>query len=92
MSETVLGIDVGYSPTRKTTSFCALQWDDQAIHWRCYNTTSDDGKRLNALHKLLPAEPRRVLAVAIDGPLRPNLADFGEPAVTTNRYIGPNGN
>ena len=73
MNETVLGIDVGYSATRKTTGFCALQWDDYTIRWHCENAGSDDAGRLAALHKLLPAAPRRVLAVAIDGPLRPNL-------------------
>jgi hypothetical protein len=75
MNRTVLGIDVGYSPTRKTTGFCALQWDDQTIHWRCLNASRDDTGRLAVLHTLLPAEPRHVLALAIDGPLRPHLAE-----------------
>jgi hypothetical protein len=75
MNGTVLGIDVGYSLSRKTTGFCTLQWDDQTIHWRCLNASSDDIDRLAVLKALLPTEPRRVLAIAIDGPLRPHLAE-----------------
>lgn len=72
---TVLGIDVGYSLTRKTTGFCALAWDESMIGWRCANAGSDEAGRLNSLAQVLPNGQRRVLAVGLDGPLRPELAE-----------------
>jgi predicted RNase H-like nuclease len=69
----VLGIDVGYSDSRKTTSFCVLSWDNQVVDWQLENTGTDDNSRIQALQNLLPGNPRGVLAVAIDGPLRPKL-------------------
>jgi predicted RNase H-like nuclease len=69
----VLGIDVGYSDRRKTTGFCVLSWDNQMVDWQLENTGTDENSRIQALQNLLPGNPRGVLAVAIDGPLRPKL-------------------
>jgi hypothetical protein len=68
----VLGIDVGYSTTKKSTGFCHLWWSPAAINWSFSECTSDDGLRREALHSVLP-DGWPVLAVAIDGPLRPKL-------------------
>ena len=69
----VLGIDVGYSLTRRTTGFCLLCWDNTRVDWRFELAGSDVASRTTALAQLiggtLPLD-----AVAIDGPLRPDLA------------------
>src|SRR3989441_6507508 len=75
----VLGIDVGYSARRKTTGFCALSWDARTVRWRCENAGVDERNRHDTLRRVLPEAQRQLLAVAIDGPLRPGLH-------TTPRY------
>jgi hypothetical protein len=70
----VLGIDVGYSLTKKTTGLCLLAWDKNHITWQCVNTGTAIQSRKEALNQLVRGyQGRDVLAVAIDGPLRPNL-------------------
>lgn len=69
----VLGIDVGYSDRGKTTGFCVLSWNSQEIDWHLQNTGTDEESRIRAIENLLPGTPGSVLAVAIDGPLRPHL-------------------
>jgi len=69
----VLGIDVGYSATRKTTGFCALSWGDDKVTWQCENTSTTESDRRACLARLLNGRTR-VWAVAIDGPLRPHLS------------------
>jgi hypothetical protein len=69
----VLGIDVGYSARRKTTGFCALSWDARTVRWQCENAGVDARDRHDTLRRILPAAQRRLLAVAIDGPLLPRL-------------------
>jgi hypothetical protein len=78
-SGAVLGIDVGYSPTKPTTGLCALSWTATEVSWRCANATLSPTDRLRAVAEVLP-DHAPVLAVAIDGPLRPGLA------VDTQRY------
>jgi len=70
----VLGIDVGYAPTRRTTAFCVLSWDahDMKMIWAFERTEQDAERRVNALRNLLDRRAK-VLAVAVDGPLRLGL-------------------
>lgn len=68
----VLGIDVGYSKRRATTGLCLLSWTGNNVTWSCRNATSDLCSRQSHLSSLVDnAGP--ISAVAIDGPLRPNL-------------------
>ncbi len=69
----VLGIDVGYSRTRRTTGLCWLVWDGEEIVWRCGVAGHRRSDRIAVLEALRPPEVTRVSAVAIDGPLRPGL-------------------
>ena len=69
----VLGIDVGYSATRRTTGLCLLSWDEAVVDWRCALAGSDEASRAAALERLLGGS-KRIDAVAIDGPLRPGLS------------------
>jgi len=68
----VLGIDVGYAPTRRTTSFCALLWDAYEMDWAFERAEQDAERRVTALRNLLDRRAK-VLAVAVDGPLRLEL-------------------
>ena len=63
----VLGIDVGCSPTRRSTCFCTLSWDATSIRLQFRLTTSDQEEHRRALEDLVGGA--RVDGVAIDGPL-----------------------
>jgi predicted nuclease with RNAse H fold len=67
----VLGIDVGFSPRKKTTGFCALRWDECRIEVCFEVTTSDPEVRRRALSGLAGGD--ELVAVAIDGPLTNGL-------------------
>ena len=72
MKRRVLGIDAGYSATRRTTGLCVLEWDDRVVDWRLDVAATDEADRIDRLKGLLQGE-RRCEAVAVDGPLRPGL-------------------
>lgn len=77
MQETgsVLGIDVGFSLTRKSSAVCRLDWDRTSIKWTI--------KRFRALPKEREDTIRDVsggaqlLAAALDGPLRRGFGIIG---------------
>ncbi len=69
---TVLGIDVGFSETGRTTGLCLLTWSDHELTWQTAVTGTADGIRAEALRQLLQ-RAERLEAVAIDGPIRPGL-------------------
>ena len=67
----VLGIDVGYSPRKKTTCFCVMEWTQTTATFTFKSATSDPKERSRALASLrLIGE---VAAVAVDGPLTHGL-------------------
>ena len=72
MSGGVLGIDVGFSALRRSTGFCLLWWDSQGINWRIDLATADPPER-RAVLRDLTSGCAAVCAVAVDGPLRPQL-------------------
>ena len=67
----VLGIDVGYSPNRKTTCFCVLDWTTSTAAFAFELATSDSNERNRALANLHVSG--EVSAVAVDGPLTRGL-------------------
>ncbi len=70
----VLGIDVGYSERRPTTGLCVLAWEPRAVTWTVARARRDAAHRRQSLRRLLGNGPDPVLAVGVDGPLRPFLA------------------
>lgn len=67
----ILGIDVGYSATKRTTCFCVLRWTKTTATFAFESATADSGERSRAVARLdLPDE---VTAVAVDGPLTNGL-------------------
>lgn len=69
----VLGIDAGYSATRRSTCFCLLRWTASTARLAFRSATADAEDRRAALEELV-AGVDHVLAVAVDGPLAPGLA------------------
>lgn len=67
----VLGIDVGWSERREANGLCLLEWDREKIRWETLLVGNEELKKRWALRKL--CGDKRVLAIAIDGPLRPGL-------------------
>lgn len=70
---TVLGIDVGWSARGATTGLCALRWDAGRVTWRLARARHDKDSRRAAIATVLAGLEGAVLAVAVDGPLRPDL-------------------
>lgn len=69
----VLGIDVGYSERRATTGLCVLTWGPHDVTWTVARARHDEAHRRATLRRLLGDDPSPVLAVGVDGPLRPFL-------------------
>lgn len=64
----VLGIDVGCSPTRRSSAVCRLDWSVSTIAWTVARFRALDGERERAIAETAGGAP--LLCVAIDGPLR----------------------
>lgn len=71
----VLGIDVGWSPKKKTSAVCRLSWSDREIEWKIGRFLATDYDRERAISSV--ASDSSLLAVAIDGPLRPGFNEIG---------------
>ena len=72
MAEHHLGIDVGYSKTRRSTGLCLLTIDGETARWELLNTGTEETSRLDDLRRLVP-QGTRLEGVGIDGPLTSGL-------------------
>lgn len=68
----VLGIDVGWSLTRPSSAICRLEWDRTGLRWFVRHFTGRPADRQEALAEVAGDHP--LLAAALDGPLRGDLA------------------
>lgn len=66
----VLGIDVGWSETRRSSAACMMSWDDTSIKISVCRFTAQECDVRTSLKALLV---RRCLVAAIDGPLARDL-------------------
>ncbi len=64
----VLGIDVGCSPTRRSSAVCRLDWDARTIVWSIKRFRALEPERTDTIAAM--AGDALLSAVAIDGPLR----------------------
>ena len=71
-SGSVLGIDVGWSLRQRSSAICRLEWTDSWISWTVEHFTAVLEVRQAAVRRL--AGSHSLLAVALDGPLRGDLA------------------
>lgn len=69
----VLGIDVGYSLTKRTTAFCCLSWTRDRVDWSGSTATAEHLCREEALRAVRGQDESGFASLAIDGPLRPGL-------------------
>lgn len=74
-SGSVLGVDVGYSPKRKSSAVCRLSWTGGAIAWSISRFRYIDSEWRDALSAAVAGT--RILCAAFDGPLRRGLDEIG---------------
>jgi hypothetical protein len=71
----VLGIDVGCSPTRRSSAVCRLGWDEQHVKWSIARFRAVEPDRTEAITRVAGRVP--LAAAAFDGPLRRSLDVIG---------------
>ena len=69
----VLGVDVGWSETRKTSAACLLEWDETSIQLKLHCFCLQDARQ--ELKVFLGS--KTCLAAAVDGPLAPGFMTIG---------------
>jgi len=70
-SGSVLGVDVGWSLTQRSSAVCRLDWDAQSLRWTMLRFTGQSEARAAAIAEIVGAH--QLLAAAIDGSLRGDL-------------------
>lgn len=71
----VLGVDVGFSPKRRSSAVCRLDWDPGAITWDIHRFRALPAEQEAAIRGV--AGRVRLQAAAFDGPLRAGLDAIG---------------
>lgn len=71
----VLGIDIGCSPTRRSSAVCRLDWDGITVTWRIERFRAVEPERTEVIRKV--AGSVNLIAAAFDGPLRSGLDLIG---------------
>lgn len=67
----VLGVDVGFSPTAKTGAACRLDWTSTGWSWTVERFAFERKARRDTIERVVAQ--RTVLTAALDGPLHPTL-------------------
>lgn len=67
-SGSVLGIDVGCSPTSRTSAVCRLDWDETIVSWKIQRFRAVEPERTETVSRV--AGSASLSAAAFDGPLR----------------------
>ena len=75
MEGSVLGIDVGWSPKRKSSAVWRLSWSDGEVNWHIRRFRAIEPDRKDTIKRVV--DEHDLLAVAIDGPLRPSFDEIG---------------
>jgi hypothetical protein len=71
----VLGVDVGFSPTRRSSAVCRLDWDDRWIAWSIQRFRAQPAEMAATITAV--AGGRKLEAAAFDGPLQPGFEPIG---------------
>lgn len=75
VSGAVLGIDVGYSATERSSAVCCLAWNAHYAEWTIRRFRAIPSERESAIAE--SARGRPLLAAAFDGPLKAGLEAVG---------------
>jgi hypothetical protein len=70
-SGSVLGVDVGFSPSRRSSAVCRLEWDAQRISWTMQRFRALPAEQMATITAV--AGQGQLQAAAFDGPLRAAL-------------------
>jgi hypothetical protein len=71
----VLGVDLGYSRTRRSSAVCRLDWTEESVTWTIRRFRALSGEREEVLTAVAGDVPLQ--AAAFDGPLRDGLDLIG---------------
>ena len=71
----VLGIDVGFSPTRRSSALCRLDWDQHSVRWNIRRFRATHDERCATINAVVGDSP--LLAAGLDGPLRAGFNVIG---------------
>ncbi len=71
----VLGIDIGFSTTRRSSAVCRLSWDQQTICWSVQRFRAIPDEQVATIAAVAGNE--LLLAAAFDGPLRAGFEVIG---------------
>ena len=71
----VLGVDVGYSPTRRSSAVCRLDWGEEVVSFRIDRFRAIEKERVETIRNVIGG--KSLLAAAFDGPLRQGLDEIG---------------
>jgi hypothetical protein len=83
----VLGIDVGRFPRRRSSAVCRLDWDKQKIHWTMARFRAAEPERSATISSTAGETP--LACAAFDGPLRSNLEPIGVYRVGLRLFAWP---
>lgn len=86
----VLGIDVGSSPSRRSSAVCRLDWSATELTWAIDRFRATEPERSGTIRRV--AGRTQLLAAAFDGPLRTGLDVIGRYRVAERmltRRLGP---
>jgi hypothetical protein len=72
----VLGIDVGFSTTRRSSAVCRLDWDEKRAWWTTERYRALDQERRETIYRM--GNGRALDAAAFDGPLRKGFDLIGQ--------------
>jgi hypothetical protein len=64
----VIGIDVGCSPARRSSAICRLDWSDSVVAWEIVRFRALEPEREREIARV--AGGRRIAVAAFDGPIR----------------------
>lgn len=71
----VVGIDVGCSPTRRSSAICRLDWSASGVSWDIARFRAVEPERERVIAQV--AGGRRIIAAAFDGPIRRGFGIIG---------------
>jgi len=74
-SDAVLGVDVGFSPKRKSSAACLLTWSGGTVRWKIERFRAVAEERQAVLKRVAGANT--IAVAAFDGPLRRGLDRIG---------------
>lgn len=89
-SGSVLGLDVGCSPRRRSSAICRLDWDGESVSWHIARFRAVEPERSGIIAAVAGGRP--ALAAALDGPLRAGFDEIGRYRMAERmltRRLGP---